>query len=259
MISEQLSVGAGAAVDVRIKSGRLDVKEGPEGAVTVEVDTDDPRLTVEQTGDRVYITSDAASGWLSSRPAKVLVFAPAGADISAETSSASVNCEGRMGDLDVKTGTGDVTLERVESATVKTASGDVRAARVERDINVACVTGDARVDSCGRGVFSAASGDVRIGTAAASVIVSTVAGDLDIGLFLGRRASVKSMSGSVGIGAPAGTKLDLDATLLSGKLRLPAPRPTEGAAARQMKIKAKLVSGDLTIRRVEDERKAEDR
>lgn len=257
MKSEKLSVGPGAAVDIRIKSGRLDVKEGPEGEVTVEIDTDDPHLGVEQTGDRVYIASDAASGWLSSRPAKVLVFAPGGADISVETTSATVNCEGRMGDLDIKTATGDVTLERVESATVKTASGDVRAARVERDIKVACVTGDARVDRCGRGVFSTASGDVRIGTAAGSVIVSTVAGDLDIGLFLGRRASVKSMSGSVGIGAPAGTKLDLDATLLSGKLRLPAPRPAEGAAARQMRVKAKLVSGDLTIKRVEQE--AEDR
>jgi len=258
VISEKLSVGAGAAVDVRIKSGRLDIKEGPEGAVTVEVDTDDPHFAVEQTGDRVYIASDAASGWLSSRPAKALVFAPRGTDILVETSSASVNCEGRMGGLDVKTGSGDVTLERVESATVKTASGDVRAAHVERDIKVACAAGDARVGRCGRGVFSTASGDVRIGTAAQSVIVSTLAGDLDIGLFLGRRASVKSMSGSVGIGAPAGTRLDLDATLLSGKLRLPAPGPAAGAAARQMRIKAKLVSGDLTIKRVEG-KEVEDR
>lgn len=250
MITEQFDVGKNAAIDVRVKSGRVEVTTGPDGIITVEAETGDPRFTVEQAGDRIYVASDRDAGWLSARTANVSVTVPERTDVSVETASAKVECEGQLGNVDVKTASGDVSVDHVESALVKTASGDVRANRVDRDIKVTSASGDAGVKHCDRGVFSSASGDVRVETATDSISASTASGDMRIGRFLGSRISFKSMSGDIQVGVPSGTKLDLDATLLSGKLNLPektsAPPPTE----RQMRIKAKLVSGDLTIKRV---------
>ncbi len=251
MITEEFKVGKNAAVDVRVKSGHIEVTTGPEGTIRVEAETGDPKFAVEQAGDRIYIASDRNAGWLSARRANVVVTVPEETDVSVETASAKVDCEGRLGNVDAKTASGDVGLEYVESAMVKTASGDVRAGRVDRDIKVSSASGDASVEHCERGVFSTASGDVRLETATDSVSVSTASGDLNVGRFTGGRVSFKSMSGSARIGVPAGTRVDLDATTLSGKLNLPKPSgesapPTE----RQMRIKAKLVSGDLTIKRV---------
>lgn len=250
MITEQFEVGKNAAIDVRVKSGRIEVTTGPAGTIKVEAETGDPKFSVEQAGDRIYIASDRDAGWLSARTAKVVVTVPEGTDVSAETASAKVECEGRLGNVETKTASGDVALDHVESAIVKTASGDVGVERVDRDIKVASASGDARVDHCDRGVFSSASGDIRVESATDSINASTASGDLVVGQFVGGRLSFKSMSGDLRIGIPAGTKLDLDVSLLSGKLNLPKKGSTPPPTERQMRIKAKLVSGDMTIKRV---------
>jgi DUF4097 and DUF4098 domain-containing protein YvlB len=250
VITEQFEVGKNSAVDIRVKSGRVEVTTGPPGIITVEAETGDPKFSVEQAGDRVYVASDRDAGWLSARTANVVVTVPEETDVSIETASAKVECEGRLGDFDAKSASGDITLGHVDSAMVKTASGDVRASRVDRDIKVASASGDARVDHCDRGVFSSASGDIRIDTVTDSINASTASGNLSIGRFVGARASFKSMSGDFSIGIPEGTKLDLDVSLLSGKLNLPKKTSATSPTERQMRIKAKIVSGDLTIKRV---------
>lgn len=249
MITEEFHVGKNASVDVRVRSGRVEVANGPEGLIRVEAETGDPKFSVEQAGDRIYIASDRQAGWLSARSVNVTVTVPALTDVSVETAGARVECEGHLGTVDIKSASGDVALERVESAIVKTASGDVRAGHIERDIKVSSASGDASVEQCERGVFSTASGDVRIETATDSVSVSTASGDLNIGTFSGGRISFKSMSGSARIGVPEGSRIELDATTLSGRLNLPKPSDKPAPTERQMRIKAKLVSGDLTIRR----------
>lgn len=250
MITERFEVGGNAAIDVRIKSGRIEVTTGPAGIITVEADTGDPRFTIEQTGDRIYIASDRQAGWLAARSAHVVASVPEGTEVSIETASAKVDCEGLLGIVEVKTASGDVAFDHVESALVKTASGDIRAGRVDRDIKVASASGDTSVKHCDRGDFSSASGDIRVETATDSLSASTSSGDMSIGRFVGTRVSFKSMSGDLRVGVPTGTKLDLDATTLSGKLNLPKPSDSPAPTERQMSIQAKLVSGDLTIKRV---------
>jgi hypothetical protein len=60
------------------------------------------------------------------------------------------------------------------------------------------------------------------------------------------------MSGSVDIGIPAGTRVELDANLLSGRVSLPSPAPEVARTGRHTMIKVKSVSGDLTINRLTD-------
>lgn len=251
MTSQEFEVGQHAEIDVHLQSGRLEVRAGIEGIVTVEVDTQDKHFEVEQFGDRIYVASGKDAGWLNSRAAHVVITVPEGIDATVAAASARIECETRLGNTNIKTASGDVTINAAEDATVKTASGDVDVGHVERSLRVSSASGDARVEMCDRGSFSAASGDIRIGTATDSVSASTASGDLTIRKFTGRRASFKSMSGGAHIGVPAGTSLDLDVTLLSGSLNLPKAASDGVPAKRQMKIQAKLVSGDLTIKRVE--------
>jgi hypothetical protein len=58
------------------------------------------------------------------------------------------------------------------------------------------------------------------------------------------------MSGSVRLGIPAGTRLDLDANSLSGRIRLPSPNPSPEPPEREMTARIRLVSGDLRIDRI---------
>ena len=251
MIEQEFSVGSNAEMDVHIQSGRVEVKTGEDGTIRVEVDTDDPAFVVEQRGDLIYISSDKNKSWSARGHAFVVIEVPEGTDATIGTASAKIECSGPLGRVEAKTASGEIEIAHAESAMIKTASGDASVATVTGDIKINSASGDARVGECaGKANLAAASGDIHMDVGTGTVNASTASGDITIERFTGRRAVFKSMSGTAIIGVPSGTRLDLDATLLSGKLKLPKPVSDTPPSERQMTIKAKLVSGDLTIRRI---------
>ncbi|MFV1961389.1 MAG: DUF4097 family beta strand repeat-containing protein, partial [Acidimicrobiia bacterium] len=184
--------------------------------------------------------------------AYVVIEVPDGTDATVGTASAKIECSGPLGRVDAKTASGEIEIAQAESAIIKTASGNANIGTVINDLKINSASGDASVGECdGKANFAAASGDIHMGVGTGPVNASTASGDVTIERFTGRRAIFKSMSGTAIIGVPAGTRLDLDVTLLSGDLKLPKPAPDTPRSERQMTIKAKLVSGDLTIRRVD--------
>ena len=252
MTSYEFKVGPNAEIDVHVQSGRVEINQGTSGKIKVEVDTDDPGFVVEQRGDLIFISFDHDSGWLSRRSAYVVAEVPEGTDVTVGTATAKIECNANVGRCEAKTASGDVEINSAESAVLKTASGDAAIGTVTGDIKIKSASGDAHIrKSDGKVSCSSASGDIHITAGNGPVSVATASGDLVISHFRGRKASFKSMSGSASIGVPAGTRLDLDATLLSGKLNLPKPSGDTPSSDRQMTIRAKLVSGDLSIQRVE--------
>ena len=251
MIHQEFSVGPSPEMDVRIQSGRIEVSEGPAGKVIVDVDTSDPGFTVEQRGDLILVSSDKNSNWLSRNSAYVQIEVPPGADASISTASADIECHAPLGKVILKTASGEVEVDQAVDVNIKTASGDAEVRQVSGDIKVSSASGDVEVGDCGgKANFSAASGDIEVETGRGSIVASTASGDVTVNSFSGRRATFKTMSGTVTVGVPAGTVLDLDATLLSGNLNLPKPTKDAPDTKRNMSISAKLVSGDLNIRRV---------
>lgn len=253
MINKNFSVDGPPDIEVRIESGRLEVHEGVPGEVEVTVDTKLPGFIVEQRGNSILVSSDSDSRWLSRGSAFVVIQAPPGSDLQASVASAGITVDVDMGKVDVKSASGDVQVESAENLIVKTASGDLEVERVRRALRVASASGDVRVENVLDGTISVstASGDVHIEKCgAASLNLNTASGDAYVNYFTGRTASFKSMSGSIDLGIPAGTSVDLDVNTLSGKIRLPDPEPRRGTPERQMSITAKLVSGDFTIERV---------
>ena len=252
MIEEEFSVGRNAEIDVHIPSGRVEVKTGDDGIIRVNVDTDDQGFIVEQRGDLIYVSSDKSTRWSARGTSYVVLEVPEGTDASVGTASAKIECNGPLGRVEAKTASGEIEITRAESVIIKTASGDASVGTVTNDLKVNSASGDTTVGECGgKANFSAASGDIHMAVSTGTVNASTASGDVTIERFTGRRAIFKSMSGAAIIGVPAGTRLDLDVTLLSGDLKLPKPTANTPRSERQMTIKAKLVSGDLTIERVE--------
>lgn len=239
-------------LDVRIQSGRVEIVRGEPGKVKVTVDTSDRDFKVEQRGDLIVVSSDKDTSWLSRGSAFVVIEAPEGSDAVVATASARVESQIPLGHVEVKTASGEVDIASAEAADLKTASGDTRIGHTTKSLRFKTASGDLFVTDKSEGTISlaSASGDIHIAEAHGSLDMNTVSGDVFVPKFLGQKASLKSMSGDVRVGIPAGTNVDLDASLLSGTLHLPDPPAEKTETERYMTIKAKLVSGDLRIDRV---------
>jgi DUF4097 and DUF4098 domain-containing protein YvlB len=99
--------------------------------------------------------------------------------------------------------------------------------------------------------LSTASGDVVIGKSTGTLSIATLSGDIRVDRHTGPDLNVKSMSGGVRIGIPPRTRLEVDATTLSGKVILPTPQPSSDPPEREMSVKVRLVSGDLRVVRAD--------
>lgn len=252
MIEKTFSVDRHPDIDIRIATGKVEVKEGDPGRVNVTVDTSDPNFTVEQRGSSIVISNDESLNWRSRGSSFVVVEAPPGSDLRVGVASAEVRVDLPFDKVDIKTASGDVELAGGENVVVKTASGDVRIGHIGNALRFNSASGDLHVSGSVSGTMaiSSASGDVYVEESEATVDINTASGDVLIRRFSGRSANFNSMSGDVGLGIVRGTSLDLDVNLLSGKLLLPDPEATKSDIERHMSVKAKMVSGDLRIQRV---------
>ncbi len=252
MIEKTFDVTGTPEVSIRIQSGRIDLVEGNTGVVKVRVSTRDPDFVVERRGDLIDIHTSEEGGWVGSSSAEVWVELPAGSNVVARSASADVDTTVDLGKLEVKTASGDVSMQGADKVIIKTASGDTTIGAVGSALRFNSASGDlvVRDEIHGSLVATTASGDLHLIDTDAILEISTVSGDALIDRFHGRSAAVKTMSGSVEIGIPTGTRLDLDVSLLSGKLRLPPNTTETGPTGRQMSLKVKTVSGDLTLNRL---------
>jgi DUF4097 and DUF4098 domain-containing protein YvlB len=249
VIEQEFSVSGSPDIELRVQSGRIEVNEGDPGTVRVELKSSSPGYIVEQRGDTIVVSSERDS-WLSRGSAYVVVDAPASSNLTVSTASANIDCSVGLSRVSIKTASGDIDLTEVEVLAVKSASGDLDVETVHRSLVFSSASGDVRVGQVdGTAAISTASGDVHIESCQGALEVSTSSGDTYISRFTGRQAGFKSMSGSIDLGIPPRTKIDLDVNLISGKLRLPEKRESSGPPEREMTVAARSVSGDVRLSR----------
>lgn len=251
MIEKTFTIAGKPDIDIRIERGKVEVRKGAEGKVSVSVDTNDPNFVVEQRGSSIIISSERGKGWSSAGSSFVVVDTPPDSDLDVSVATAEVQVDVPLDRVDVKTASGDVDLAGAEILSVKTASGDARVGHIGKALRFTTASGDLFVTGEARGTVavSTASGDVRIDDCGATVDINSVSGDVFIPRFSGRSGDFKGMSGDVNLGILEGTSLDLDVSLLSGKLYVPEAAETRPEIERHMSVKVKLVSGDLKIER----------
>ncbi len=258
------------AVRLRVALGSGDIRVEPWDEPRTEVDLlalrDDEatRLAIEEAtvearerGDRTEIVVEvprrgAGWGWALRRGPSVgvRVRCPHGADLDASTGSADVTASGRLGDVDVKTASGDLAFETVNGFRAATASGDVAVTEVHGEGNVKTASGDVVVRLAHAPLtLNLASGDAVVGESRAALSVATVSGDQEIGSVESGEVKLQSVSGDVRVGVRAGLLLSIDATSVSGSMvsELPLEDGLQQEGAPAVHLRARTVSGDVRI------------
>jgi DUF4097 and DUF4098 domain-containing protein YvlB len=245
-------------IELRIPSGSIEIETTDTAQTTVEIDGErDPadfrvelfevgggqRLLIEQHRRRAF-----SLGW--SKDLRVMVRAPLGADVQAETGSADLSARGEIGSLAFRSGSGDLAFDRVRGdATIKVASGDVEGTRVDGALTANSASGDIRVDAVGAELVArSASGDVAIDLAGGSAHVSTASGDIQVGGLSRGEANLRSVSGDVGVRIARGTDVWLDLSSVSGDAVADlAMGEGSGNGGASLELRATSVSGDIHV------------
>ena len=237
-------------LQVAIPAGDIDVRtvDGEESVIVVdgddklveqtEVRLDGNTLVVSFRGKKPFgITIAIGDFSFGTRHLTVRAAVPHGAAATLTAASADMTVEGRLGELEVKTASGDLRLQgEVErDATLKSVSGDVRIDRVGGDLKAQSV-----------------SGDLAVGWVGGSVEAKTVSGDLRVDSLRHGSASFTSISGDVAVGIAPGTFLDVDAGSVSGDLssEVPlasAPGEHDGDDGPTVVMRGRTVSGDVKV------------
>ncbi len=207
-------------------------------------------------------------GWKSRGAIDVTVELPARSSLRADTGLADFRCDGRLDDVDVKTGAGAVRLDHTAALRVRTSAGNVTVEEASGnaeivasgEITVGAVAGGAdiknlngrtwigRVD--GDVKVKSANGDVTIDDAGGDVTAKTANGNIRLGQVARGTVSIETASGALAIGVKEGTAAWIDATTKFGRLHNHlTPAETPAPAAETVQVRARTSFGDITITR----------
>jgi Putative adhesin len=177
---------------------------------------------------------------------------PAGSHLHGKASMAAFHCQGRLGEFRVRTGFGDITVDRAAGpADVSTGSGKIRLGTIDgsavvKNSNGDCwigeITGDLRAHT--------ANGDIEVGLAGASLAVSTSYGDVRVSEIARGAASLRTSYGEIEVGIRNGTAARLDVSTKYGHVHNDlAVSDGPGAATQTADVHASTSYGDIVIRR----------
>jgi len=199
----------------------------------------------------------------------VTVELPAGSQLEADAGVGALRLTGQLGKCRVKTGAGDIELDRVGPldlhtgagagtvehvaghAEITAGSGRLRVSQIDgsaviKNSNgetwVGDITGDLRVN--------AGNGAISVGHAGADVTASSANGEIRVDDLTRGSASLKTGFGEIHFGIHAGTAAKLDAYTRFGTVRnsleaADGPEPSDEV----LEVHARTSFGDIVIRR----------
>ncbi|MFF5279695.1 DUF4097 domain-containing protein [Streptomyces sp. NPDC000133] len=267
------------SVTAHVEAGSIQFTGGDRPDTVVEVRPRDPKRDQDvRAADQTEVTY--TSGVLTIRTPKSNLFGRTGTvDVTAELPTGSridmtgawvqVLGEGRLGEVRVKTSSGDVrldttgplqltashgsiTVDRVEGmAEISTSSGSLRVGLVDGPAvlknshgttTVGAATGELRV--------SGANGDIEIRRAEGSVTATTAHGTLRVGDVARGTVQLETSYGAIEVGVREGAAAWLDVSSGSGQVRntltaSQAPEETEDS----VKVRARTRYGNIDVRR----------
>jgi putative adhesin len=243
-----------------------DRPEDVEAAGTTVVDLANGTLSVRTPKHRGIAAP--LLGWKRDGSVEVTVELPEWSRVRAEAGFADFRCDGRLDDVEVKTGAGDVRLDQTRALQVRSGAGRVAVEEVSEraeivtagDVTIGAVTGDADVKNLnGRTWIGRVAGDVKVKSANGDVIiedaghdvtVKTANGNIRLGQVARGSVTVETASGGLEIGIREGTAAWIDATTKFGRVNndlTPADDP--GPSAETVQVRARTSFGDVLIAR----------
>jgi DUF4097 and DUF4098 domain-containing protein YvlB len=267
------------SVTAHMDAGSIQFTAGDRHDTVVEVRPRGPKRDQDvRAADQTEVTY--VSGVLTIRTPKpnlfgrtgtvdVTVELPTGSRIDMTGAWAQVLGEGRLGEVRVKTSSGDVrldatgplkltashgsiTVDRVEGmAEITTSSGSLRVGLVDGPAVLKNSHGTTTVDAAtGELRVSGANGDIEIRRAEDSVTATTAHGTLRVGEVAHGTVQLETNYGAIEVGVREGTAAWLDVSSVSGQVRnaltvSETPEETEDT----VKVRARTRHGNIDIRR----------
>lgn len=264
-----------------VEAGSIQFTASDRLDTVVEVRPRDPKKDRDvRTADQTEVTY--AGGVLTVRTPKsnllgldrtgtvdVTVELPTGSRIDMTGAWAQVLGEGRLGEVHVKTSSGDVRLDTTGPLQLKASHGSITVDRVEGMAEITTSSGSLRVglvdgpavlkNSHGTTTVGAATGDLRVSgangdiditRAEGSVVATTAHGTLRVAEVACGTVQLETSYGAIEVGVREGTAAWLDVYSDSGQVRntlttSDAPEKTEDT----VKVRARTKYGNIDVRR----------
>lgn len=178
---------------------------------------------------------------------------PAGSNLSGSTVAGEFHCTGSLGRCELKSGVGNITLERVTGdAELATGTGDVRAGRVDGSAVIRNSNGDTYVREV-RGDLRVlvANGHIDVDDSHGSVNARTANGWIRVGTSHRGPLVAKTAAGRIDVGIAGGAAVSLDLHTRHGRVHndLDATEGHGSGDGGRAEVRATTGWGDITIRR----------
>jgi hypothetical protein len=270
------------AATIDVTMGDVRITAGDRGDTIVEVHPSDAsneedvkaaQLTrVEYADEQLLVKAPKLRSWLPRHDGgsiAVTIDLPAGSRVHGAGGFADFHCDGRLGECRIKTGLGRIQLDRADTLILKSGTGDITVDRVTGHAEVTTGSGDVRLreldDSAvvknsngdtwvgaARGDLrvSAANGSIAIDLAHASVGAKSANGDVRLGEVERGSVVLETKLGDLEVGIREGTAAWLDVSAAAGKVHnaLQAADAPE-RSAETVEVRARTYVGDVVIRR----------
>ncbi|MEV0690695.1 DUF4097 family beta strand repeat-containing protein [Streptomyces sp. NPDC050388] len=267
------------SVTAHVDAGSIRFTAGDRPDTDVEVRPRDPKKELDvRTAAQTQVTY--ANGVLALRTPKshlfgrtgtvdVAVELPTGSHVDVTGSWVQVLGEDRLGEVRVKTSSGDVRLDATGPLKLTASHGSITVDRVEGMAEIATSSGSLRVGlldgpavlknshgtttvgaATGELRVSGANGDIEIRRAEDSVTATTAHGTLRVGEVACGTVQLETSYGAIEVGVREGTAAWLDVSSESGQVRntltaSATPEETEDT----VKVRARTRYGNIDIRR----------
>ncbi len=272
------------SVSLEFGVGDLHLVAGEFGETVVEVRPTDPTKKEDtQAAEQTQVEYESGAllvkgtkNWRrwSSRGGRasvdIEIRLPEGSRVSVDVGLAAVHTTGRLGELDLKAGLGDVRVDESGPARIRTGLGEVIVGCIEGDADVKTGSGrieigsiggsatvknsngDTRIgDVAGRARLQNAHGTIHVDRAGSHVTAKTACGDVRLGRLSEGTTEAKTAYGQIEIGVLDGVAAWLELSTSFGRVTNEledAGRPSAGE--RTTEISAHTSMGDIDVHRV---------
>ncbi|QCI62961.1 DUF4097 family beta strand repeat-containing protein [Phreatobacter stygius] len=199
----------------------------------------------------------------------VTIELPAGSHLFGEVGLGGFRAEGRLGECRIKTGSGDINLERTGALSLDTGIGNIVAGHAAGDAHIATGTGAVSIggidgkaaiknsngatkigEITGYLQLSAANGDISVGRAHAAVVAKTANGNVRVDEIMRGSVVLETACGEVEVGIREGTAVWLDVSSKRGTVRNSLEAHDGPAQSDETaEVRARTAYGDIVIRR----------
>lgn len=258
--AESFDCDGAAELDIRIRTGRIEVRATDTPSLRVELSPDPGdgdayvarETQVEFSSERRRLVVRAPRGFRRTG-VSVVVEAPRGSLVEARAHRGSISAAAPLSGLKAMTGGGSITAEEVEGPVqVASGSGSIRLGRVTGPLKARLGSGDLEAASiAGEGAtVTTGQGDVRLGVVQGNTNVRTGRGGIVVAEAAGGTIALATGAGDVRVGIRPGVAAEIDAASGSGEVRseldVTDERPAGGPATR---IRMRTGSGEAIVSR----------